>query len=75
MLAIFYIVERNGNALRVVRLNGLIETVAGTGKNPVPKERFPPSTPNSQKTETPGDFSTAGIVYIADDMNPHDSEI
>jgi len=61
-----YIVERNGNALRVVRPNGLIETVAGTGKS---GSKDGPALQAQLAEPKHLAISTAGIVYIADDMN------
>lgn len=61
-----YIIDRNGHALRVVRSDGTIETVAGTGQKgfadgPALEAQF-----NAPKHLV---CSEAGDVYIADDMN------
>lgn len=61
-----YILERNGNALRVVRTDGTIQTVAGTGEKghadgPALQARF--GSPKHICCDP------QGRVYIADDLN------
>jgi DNA-binding beta-propeller fold protein YncE len=61
-----YVLERNGNALRVVRSDGTIHTVAGTGK-----KGFRDGLANQAEFGSPKHIccDPAGNVYIADDMN------
>ncbi|QDS94391.1 NHL repeat protein [Roseimaritima multifibrata] len=61
-----YIVERNGNALRVVRPSGVIETVAGTGK---PGDTDGPALKAQLKEPKYLAIDPDGNVFIADDMN------
>ncbi|QDT07078.1 Serine/threonine-protein kinase PknD [Rubripirellula lacrimiformis] len=61
-----YIVERNGNALRVVRPSGIIETVAGTGKSGW-KDGIALEAQLAEPKHLAID--KAGHVYIADDRN------
>tara|TARA_R110002073_G_scaffold8027_24_gene44948 strand:+ start:3875 stop:4999 length:1125 start_codon:yes stop_codon:yes gene_type:complete len=61
-----YIVERNGNALRVVRPSGVIETVAGTGK---PGDADGPALEAQFKEPKYLAIAPDGNVFIADDMN------
>ncbi len=61
-----YVLERGGHALRVVRPNGSIETVAGTGVrgwNDGPALQAQLGSPKHLCTDE------AGNVYIADDQN------
>ena len=61
-----YILERGGHALRVVRRNGTIETVAGTGK-----KGFKDGTALQAEFASPKHIcvDSADCVYIADDLN------
>jgi len=61
-----YIVERNGNALRVVRPDGLIESVAGTGES---GSKDGPALQAQLAEPKHLAITPDGIVYIADDMN------
>ncbi|MDA7921490.1 hypothetical protein N9B73_07020 [Verrucomicrobiales bacterium] len=61
-----YIVERNGNALRVVRPSGKIETVAGTGKR---GDKEGPALQAQFAEPKHLAIDEAGNVFIADDMN------
>ena len=61
-----YILERNGNALRVVRPDGTIHTVAGSGK-----KGFRDGRAMQAQFAGPKHIccDSTGNVYIADDMN------
>ncbi len=61
-----YVLERNGNALRVVRRDGTIHTVAGTGK-----KGFRDGPALEAEFGSPKHIccDPAGNVYIADDLN------
>ncbi len=61
-----YILERGGNALRVVRPNGKIETVAGNGKRGNTDGNAESALFNEPKHLA---IDARGNVYIADDMN------
>ena len=61
-----YILERGGHALRVVRADGTIETVAGTGKSGYSDGPALTAKLNSPKHLT---VDPVGNVYIADDPN------
>jgi streptogramin lyase len=61
-----YIVERGGNALRVVDTDGKIRTVAGSGKKGKADGVGQKATLNGPKHLA---IDSAGTVYIADDNN------
>ncbi len=61
-----YIVERNGHALRVVRPDGKIETVAGTGER---GDKDGPALEAQLAAPKHLAIDGAGNVFIADDMN------
>jgi DNA-binding beta-propeller fold protein YncE len=61
-----YIVERGGHALRVVRTDGKIYTLAGTGKKGKADGSALKATMNGPKHL---DIDDDGNVYIADDNN------
>jgi sugar lactone lactonase YvrE len=61
-----FILERNGNALRVVRPNGKISTLAGTGKTGNQDGPALKSTFNGPKHLC---FDKNGNIIIADDKN------
>ena len=61
-----FILERNGNALRVVRPNGKIQTLAGTGKTGNQDGPALKSTFNAPKHLC---FDKNGNIIIADDKN------
>ena len=61
-----FILERNGNALRVVRPNGKIQTLAGTGKTGNQDGPALKSTFNGPKHLC---FDKNGNIIIADDKN------
>ena len=61
-----FILERNGNALRVVRPNGKIQTLAGTGKKGHQDGPALKSTFNAPKHLC---FDKNGNIIIADDKN------
>ena len=61
-----FILERNGNALRVVRTNGNIYTLAGTGKKGSQDGPALKSTFNGPKHLC---FDKKGNIVIADDKN------
>ncbi|HBU38142.1 MAG TPA: hypothetical protein DEB70_10110 [Planctomycetaceae bacterium] len=61
-----YIVERGGNALRVVDTKGKVRTVAGSGKRGKADGFGKKATFNGPKHLA---IDSAGVVYIADDNN------
>ena len=61
-----YIVERGGNALRVVNTEGKVRTVAGSGKKGKADGVGQKATLNGPKHLA---IDSAGAVYIADDNN------
>ena len=61
-----YIVERGGNALRVVDTKGKVRTVAGSGKKGKADGVGQKATLNGPKHLA---IDSAGAVYIADDNN------
>jgi sugar lactone lactonase YvrE len=74
-----WILERSGNALRVVRPNGTIHTVAGTGQPGFRDGKGPTAQFNGPKHLC---VDGSGNVYIADDANgairefdPHSNQV